>query len=173
MLFRSSVQAKDAIGRTWQMSTIQYDFNQPERFELDDLGPSAPPARAPNRERQRADPGGARQRATLRERERAASANEKSGHPRVVRFSCFLARGLAAHLRSARSPAEARPGRLYGPPFFSSVSTSLATALSVSNTPTPVRATPSKSGTLAGLSSSRSSSTVAISGRSRLLYCMT
>ena len=29
-----SVQAKDAIGRTWQMSTIQYDFNQPERFGL-------------------------------------------------------------------------------------------------------------------------------------------
>ena len=29
-----SVQAKDAIGRTWQMSTIQYDFNQPKGFEL-------------------------------------------------------------------------------------------------------------------------------------------
>jgi threonyl-tRNA synthetase len=29
-----SVQAKDAIGRTWQMSTIQVDFNLPERFEL-------------------------------------------------------------------------------------------------------------------------------------------
>ena len=29
-----SIQAKDAIGRTWQMSTIQYDFNQPERFGL-------------------------------------------------------------------------------------------------------------------------------------------
>ncbi|HKS45866.1 MAG TPA: threonine--tRNA ligase [Amycolatopsis sp.] len=29
-----SVQAKDAIGRTWQMSTIQVDFNQPKRFEL-------------------------------------------------------------------------------------------------------------------------------------------
>lgn len=29
-----SVQAKDAIGRTWQMSTIQLDFNLPERFEL-------------------------------------------------------------------------------------------------------------------------------------------
>ena len=61
----------------------------------------------------------------------------------------------------------------YGPPLRSSVSTSLATALSVSNTPTPVRATPSKSGTFVGLSSSRSSSTVAISGRSRLLYWMT
>jgi threonyl-tRNA synthetase len=30
-----SVQAKDAIGRTWQMSTIQYDFNQPAGFELE------------------------------------------------------------------------------------------------------------------------------------------
>ncbi|NJQ16132.1 threonine--tRNA ligase [Streptomyces bohaiensis] len=30
-----SVQAKDAIGRTWQMSTIQVDFNMPERFELE------------------------------------------------------------------------------------------------------------------------------------------
>jgi threonyl-tRNA synthetase len=29
-----SVQARDAIGRTWQMSTIQVDFNLPERFEL-------------------------------------------------------------------------------------------------------------------------------------------
>lgn len=30
-----SVQARDAIGRTWQMSTIQYDFNQPHRFGLE------------------------------------------------------------------------------------------------------------------------------------------
>jgi threonyl-tRNA synthetase len=30
-----SVQAKDAIGRTWQMSTVQYDFNQPKGFELE------------------------------------------------------------------------------------------------------------------------------------------
>ncbi|TWG08477.1 threonine--tRNA ligase [Saccharopolyspora dendranthemae] len=30
-----SVQAKDAIGRTWQMGTVQYDFNQPEGFELE------------------------------------------------------------------------------------------------------------------------------------------
>jgi threonyl-tRNA synthetase len=29
-----SVQCRDAIGRTWQMSTIQYDFNQPKGFEL-------------------------------------------------------------------------------------------------------------------------------------------
>ncbi|WP_409264097.1 threonine--tRNA ligase [Microbacterium aquimaris] len=33
-----SVQARDAIGRTWQMSTIQLDFNQPERFELEYTG---------------------------------------------------------------------------------------------------------------------------------------
>ncbi len=30
-----SVQARDAIGRTWQLSTIQYDFNQPRGFELE------------------------------------------------------------------------------------------------------------------------------------------
>jgi threonyl-tRNA synthetase len=30
-----SVQCRDAIGRTWQMSTIQYDFNQPHRFGLE------------------------------------------------------------------------------------------------------------------------------------------
>jgi threonine--tRNA ligase len=34
-----SVQARDAIGRTWQMSTIQYDFNQPERFSLEYTAP--------------------------------------------------------------------------------------------------------------------------------------
>ncbi|MCX4833762.1 threonine--tRNA ligase [Streptomyces sp. NBC_01016] len=30
-----SVQAKDAIGRSWQMSTLQVDFNQPKRFGLE------------------------------------------------------------------------------------------------------------------------------------------
>ncbi|MDB1088949.1 threonine--tRNA ligase [Streptomyces sp. ACA25] len=30
-----SVQARDAIGRTWQMSTIQLDFNLPDRFDLE------------------------------------------------------------------------------------------------------------------------------------------
>ncbi|KHL12830.1 threonyl-tRNA synthetase [Mumia flava] len=34
-----SVQARDAIGRTWQMSTIQYDFNQPARFGLEYVAP--------------------------------------------------------------------------------------------------------------------------------------
>ena len=33
-----SVQARDAIGRTWQMSTIQVDFQQPKRFELEYTG---------------------------------------------------------------------------------------------------------------------------------------
>jgi threonyl-tRNA synthetase len=33
-----SVQAKDAIGRTWQMGTVQYDFNQPARFGLEYTG---------------------------------------------------------------------------------------------------------------------------------------
>lgn len=34
-----SVQVQDAIGRTWQMSTIQLDFNLPERFELEYTAP--------------------------------------------------------------------------------------------------------------------------------------
>ncbi len=34
-----SVQARDAIGRTWQMSTVQYDFNQPARFGLEYAAP--------------------------------------------------------------------------------------------------------------------------------------
>ncbi len=34
-----SVQTKDAIGRTWQMSTIQLDFNLPELFELEYQAP--------------------------------------------------------------------------------------------------------------------------------------
>lgn len=34
-----SVQTKDAIGRTWQMSTIQLDFNLPELFELEYTAP--------------------------------------------------------------------------------------------------------------------------------------
>jgi threonyl-tRNA synthetase len=32
------VKVKDAIGRTWQLSTIPYDFNLPERFELEYIG---------------------------------------------------------------------------------------------------------------------------------------
>ncbi|MDD4868267.1 MAG: threonine--tRNA ligase [Mycobacterium sp.] len=34
-----SVQARDALGRSWQMSTIQVDFNFPERFELQYTAP--------------------------------------------------------------------------------------------------------------------------------------
>lgn len=34
-----SVQARDALGRTWQMSTIQLDFMLPEKFELEYTGP--------------------------------------------------------------------------------------------------------------------------------------
>ena len=32
------IDVKDAIGRTWQLSTIQYDFNSPERFQLEYIG---------------------------------------------------------------------------------------------------------------------------------------
>ncbi len=34
-----SVQVKDALGRNWQMSTIQLDFNMPDRFELEYTAP--------------------------------------------------------------------------------------------------------------------------------------
>jgi threonyl-tRNA synthetase len=34
-----SVQARDAIGRPWQMSTVQYDFNQPVGFGLEYQAP--------------------------------------------------------------------------------------------------------------------------------------
>ena len=33
-----SVQARDAIGRTWQMSTIQLDFQMPQRFGIEYVG---------------------------------------------------------------------------------------------------------------------------------------
>jgi len=33
-----SVQVKDAIGRTWQMSTLQLDFQEPQRFDLHYVG---------------------------------------------------------------------------------------------------------------------------------------
>jgi threonyl-tRNA synthetase len=32
------IDVRDAIGRTWQLSTIQYDFNHPERFDLEFVG---------------------------------------------------------------------------------------------------------------------------------------
>src|SRR5207248_6101534 len=33
-----SVQARDAIGRSWQLSTIQLDYNEPQRFGLEYTG---------------------------------------------------------------------------------------------------------------------------------------
>ena len=41
-----SVQARDAIGRTWQVSTIQVDFQLPQRFEMEYVGPRQRPAPA-------------------------------------------------------------------------------------------------------------------------------
>ncbi|ORJ61291.1 hypothetical protein B5V00_06550 [Geothermobacter hydrogeniphilus] len=55
-------------------------------------------------------------------------------------------------------------------PFFNSSRICLATALTVSKTPSPVVAQASKSGTASGLSNSRNSSTDVRFGRSRLLY---
>src|SRR5262249_9350168 len=63
--------------------------------------------------------------------------------------------------------------RDHQPPFRSSVSTSLATAFSVSNTPMPFGATASKLGTLVGFSASSSSGSGIAFGRSRLLYWTT
>ena len=41
-----SVQARDALGRSWQMSTIQVDFNFPERFDLEYTAAGRDPAAA-------------------------------------------------------------------------------------------------------------------------------
>ena len=38
-----SVQTRDAIGRTWQMSTIQLDFQTPQRFGIEYIGPDGQP----------------------------------------------------------------------------------------------------------------------------------
>ncbi|MGZ4704590.1 MAG: threonine--tRNA ligase [Acidimicrobiales bacterium] len=38
-----SVQARDAIGRTWQMSTIQLDFQEPQRFGMEYIGSDGQP----------------------------------------------------------------------------------------------------------------------------------
>src|SRR5262249_20436318 len=62
---------------------------------------------------------------------------------------------------------------LHHPPRLSSVRTSLATALRVSNTPSPVDATAGTSTTRAGFRSWRSSSSGAALARSRLLYWIT
>src|SRR5690606_33579416 len=71
-----------------------------------------------------------------------------------------------------RRDAQGEP-RSVQAPRLSSVRTSLLTALSVSNTPIPLRALASKSGTFIGLMSARSSSTGTTLGKSRLLYWIT
>jgi len=35
------IKVKDSIGREWQLTTIQLDFNQPENFEMDYVGKTA------------------------------------------------------------------------------------------------------------------------------------
>src|SRR5205807_6855281 len=40
-----SVQARDALGRTWQLSTVQLDFQLPQRFDLHYTGPDNAPHR--------------------------------------------------------------------------------------------------------------------------------
>jgi threonyl-tRNA synthetase len=39
------LKIKDAIGREWQLSTIQFDFNEPERFDLTYIGEDGQPHR--------------------------------------------------------------------------------------------------------------------------------
>ena len=39
------LKVKDAIGREWQTSTIQFDFNLPERFDLKYVGSDGEPHR--------------------------------------------------------------------------------------------------------------------------------
>ena len=39
------IKVKDAIGRFWQLSTIQFDFNLPERFDMTYIGPDNKPHR--------------------------------------------------------------------------------------------------------------------------------
>jgi threonyl-tRNA synthetase len=39
------LKVKDAIGREWQLSTIQFDFNEPERFDLNYIGEDGQPHR--------------------------------------------------------------------------------------------------------------------------------
>ena len=87
-----------------------------------------------------------------------------------------VAGGERRRVRSGRdrglsplTPAVTLTGR-YDDPRLSSVNTDLATAFSVSNTPTPVVAQASNSGTLVGFSRLRSCSIGAALGKSRLLY---
>lgn len=39
------IRVEDAIGRTWQLTTVQFDFNLPERFELEYIGEDNRPHR--------------------------------------------------------------------------------------------------------------------------------
>lgn len=39
------IKVEDAIGRTWQLGTVQYDFNLPERFDLEYIGEDNKPHR--------------------------------------------------------------------------------------------------------------------------------
>jgi len=39
------IKVEDAIGRLWQLTTVQFDFNLPERFELEYIGEDNKPHR--------------------------------------------------------------------------------------------------------------------------------
>ena len=105
-----SVQARDAIGRTWQMSTIQYDFNQPARLRPGVPGRRRHPPAAGD------DPLGEVRldRAVLRRARRAlrrrvpalAGAGAGAGHP-----DRRAARRLPVRRRAKRLQARGHPGR--------------------------------------------------------------
>ena len=106
-----SVQARDAIGRTWQMSTIQYDFNQPAGFELEyQAADGTPPAAGddPLREVRLAGAVLRRARRALRRRLPAvAGAGPGAGHPDRRAAQRLPVRRRAAHA-GGRDPGRGR-----------------------------------------------------------------
>ena len=107
-----SVQAQDAIGRTWQMSTIQVDFNLPERFDLEYTAADGSTAAAGH------DPPRAVRldRAVLRRAARAlrrrvpglARAGAGRRHPDRRRARRRTCEEVAAKLRAAGDPGRGR-----------------------------------------------------------------
>ena len=90
-----SVQARDAIGRTWQMSTIQYDFNQPARLRAGVPGRRRHPAAAGD------DPLG-------------QVRLDRAVHRRAHRALRRRVPGLAVAGAGHRHPGHRRAGRLPG-----------------------------------------------------------
>ena len=78
------MRVKDAIGREWQMSTIQFDFNLPERFDLTYIGvgrQGAPPVHGPPRALRK-------HRAVLRHPDRSTTPGRSRSGWRPSRRAC-------------------------------------------------------------------------------------